>query len=69
MRTDVHGNDLTPAQSHLLDCYDTLVAVLTDHRDELAPFEERGALQALVALWHVADGLDCDPPQLYELGA
>jgi hypothetical protein len=43
--------------------------VLRDHRDDLAPFAERNALKALAALWQVANGLDQDPGQLYELGA
>ena len=63
------GEDLTPAQEELVDCYDRLAKVLGDQRDELAPFEERNALKAVAALWQVANGLDMDPGQLYELGA
>jgi hypothetical protein len=53
----------------LVECYRGLVDVLENHRDELAPFEERNALKALAALWQVMNGLDQDPGNLYELGA
>jgi hypothetical protein len=43
--------------------------VLQEHRGDLAPFEERNALKALAALWQVANGLDLDPGQLYDVGA
>ena len=66
MTTD--RNDLSAPQRTLVDCYQSLVAVLTEHRDELAPFEERNALKATAALWQVMNGLDLDPGHLYELG-
>ena len=53
----------------LVEAYDTLKRALTDHRGDLAPFEERNALKALAALWQVMNGLDLDPGQLYDLGA
>ena len=43
--------------------------VLQEHREELAPFEERNALKALSALWQVMNGLDMDPGQVYDVGA
>jgi hypothetical protein len=61
--------ELSAAQNDLMTCYQGLVKVLTEHRNELAPFEERNALKALAALWQVANGLDQDPGQLYYLGA
>ncbi|MGH2652764.1 MAG: hypothetical protein ACRDHV_00200 [Actinomycetota bacterium] len=61
--------ELNEGERMLVDCYQTLVTVLRDHRDDLAPFAERNALKALAALWQVANGLDQDPGQLYELGA
>ena len=61
--------ELNPAQQELMDCYDRLARVLADRREELAPFEERNALKALVALWQVANGLDMDRGQIYHLGA
>jgi hypothetical protein len=60
--------DLSPAQRGLVDCYQSLVRVLSEHRDELAPFEERNALKATAALWQVMNGLDLDPGHVYELG-
>ncbi len=59
---------LSPAQRQLVDCYQALVRVLSEHRDELAPFEERNALKAAAALWQVMNGLDLDPGHVYELG-
>jgi hypothetical protein len=61
--------DLNEGERMLVDCYQGLVTVLRDHRDDLAPFAERNALKALAALWQVANGLDQDPGQLYDLGA
>lgn len=63
------GQDLSPAQQELVACYDNLARVLTDHDDDLAPFEKRNALKALAALWQVANGLDMDRGQTYHLGA
>ncbi len=63
------GQDLNPAQEELVSCYDRLARVLSDSRDDLAPFEERNALKALAALWQVANGLDMDRGQTYHLGA
>jgi hypothetical protein len=63
------GQDLTPAQQELMECYDRLASVVADRRDELAPFEERNALKALAALWQISNGLDMDRGQIYHLGA
>ncbi len=60
--------DLTPAERELVDCYHRLVAVLAEHGDELAPFEERNAAKATAALWQVVNGLDLDPGHLYHVG-
>lgn len=57
------------AETRLLGCYQELSAILTEHRDLLAPYQERNALKALAALWQVANGLDQDPGQVYHLGA
>ncbi len=64
--TDVEPNE---AEARLVECYRMLTQVLSEHRDQLAPFEERNALKAAAALWQVMNGLDMDPGQLYELGA
>jgi hypothetical protein len=61
--------ELNEAQRTLVGCYKSLATVLEDHRDQLAPFEERNAIKALGALWQIANGLDQDPGQVYELGA
>jgi hypothetical protein len=59
---------LSPAQRELVGCYQSLVRVLSEHRDDLAPFEERNATKAAAALWQVMNGLDLDPGHVYELG-
>ncbi len=66
---NVTGAELNEAERKLVDCYRVLSNVLMGHRDELAPFEERGAIKALAALWQVMNGLDLDPGQVYDLGA
>ena len=61
--------DLNAAEDALMECYAMLADVLETQRDQLAPFAERNAIKALGALWQVANGLDRDPGQVYELGA
>lgn len=61
--------DLTEAERALLECYESLRRTLEERRGDLHPFEERNALKALAALWQVANNLDRDPGQLYDLGA
>ena len=61
--------ELNEAERTLVGCYRSLASVLETHRDQLAPFAERNAIKALAALWQVANGLDQDPGQVYELGA
>ncbi len=63
------GDDLNEGQTKIVESYRTLVSALADHRGDLAPYEERGALKAVATLWQVMNGLDLDPPQPYELGA
>jgi hypothetical protein len=60
---------MNEAERKLADVYEQLKTVLQEHRGDLAPFEERNALKALAALWQVANGLDLDPGQLYDVGA
>lgn len=60
--------DIGEAQRELAEIYERLKAVLAERSDELAPYEERNALKALAALWQVANGLDLDPGQLYDVG-
>ncbi len=66
---NVSGAELTDAQAELVACYNELVRILAERRAELAPYEERNALKALAALWQIANGLDMDPGQIYDLGA
>lgn len=61
--------ELNEAERALMECYRSLAAVLETGRDQLPPFAERNAIKALGALWQVANGLDQDPGQVYELGA
>lgn len=63
------AQDLNAGQRALVEVYESLKRALAEHRGELAPYEERNALKALAALWQVANGLDLDPGQLYDLGA
>ncbi len=63
------SRDLSAAEQRLADCYHLLTTVLSEHRDELAPYQERNALKAVAALWQVMNGLDMEPGQLYRLGA
>jgi hypothetical protein len=60
---------LSEAEQRLVDCYHSLANVLSEHPDDLAPYQERNALKALAALWQVMNGLDEDPDQLYHMGA
>jgi hypothetical protein len=64
----VTTTDLSPAERELVDCYHRLVTVLSEQREELAPFEERNASKAAAALWQVVNGLDLDPGHLYHVG-
>ncbi len=59
---------LTPGEAEILSAYDTLVAALRDHGDELPPFAHRIAVKAAAALWQVANGLGAEPGHPYELG-
>jgi hypothetical protein len=66
---NVVGDELNEAQEKLVEAYRLLCNVLMGHREELAPYEERGATKALASLWQVMNGLDMDPGQIYDLGA
>lgn len=63
------NQDLTAAQAEIAQCHQRLVALLREHRGELAPFEERNCLKAVAALWQIMNGLDMDPGELYDIGA
>jgi hypothetical protein len=61
--------ELTDGEQQLLECYESIKRVLTEHRDELPPFAERNAIKALAALWQVANGAGAQPGHIYETGA
>ena len=67
--TSSESVELNEAEARLVECYRMLATVLGEHRDDLAPFEERNATKALAALWQVMNGLDLDPGHVYHLGA
>lgn len=58
----------SPGERALVECYETLYAVLEERGEELPPFARRNAIKALAALWQVANGLDAEPEQLDGLG-
>jgi hypothetical protein len=62
------GAELTESEKSLVESYRTLVRILKESND-LAPFQRRNALKAVAALWQVANGLDVDPGQIYDIGA
>ena len=62
------GVELSASERTLVECYQTLLRVLRESTD-LAPFERRNALKAVAALWQVANGLDLDPGNIYDIGA
>jgi hypothetical protein len=63
------GVELSPAESDLVACYERLTTTLREQGDELPPFARANATKALAALWQVANGLDVEPGQVYDLGA
>lgn len=63
------GVELNKAEQTLVETYTTLIKLLRELDDELAPYQRRNALKAVVALWQVMNGLDLDPEQIYDIGA
>ncbi|HEX5901614.1 MAG TPA: hypothetical protein VF028_00640 [Actinomycetota bacterium] len=63
------GAELGAAESSLVECYEQLATTLREHGDELPPFARANATKALAALWQVANDLDVEPGQLYDVGA
>jgi hypothetical protein len=63
------GVELNKAEQTLVETYTTLIKLLRERDDELAPYQRRNALKAVVALWQVMNGLDLDPEQIYDIGA
>jgi hypothetical protein len=63
------GVELSAAESELVACYERLATTLREHGDELPPFARANATKALAALWQVANDLDVEPGQVYDVGA
>ena len=61
--------DHNATDTKLLEIYNDLRNLLEQHGDDLPPYQERNALKALACLWQIANGLDAEPGQLYEVGA
>ncbi len=61
------GQELTETQTGLIEVYERLLGIVRDRSEELSPFEERNAKKALGCLWQIANGLDTDPGQLYDI--
>lgn len=60
--------ELTHHEKELVEVYDRLAEILKDHGEDLAPFQRANATKALGALWQIANGLDHDPGNVYDLG-
>lgn len=65
-RLDLLGRPLTPAETQLLEIYTTLKSVAA--QPDLPPCAERNVKQALACMWQVANDLDLEFEQLYDLG-
>lgn len=68
MTQNAIGQTLNSSQQEITGCYERLVALLEEHRDELLPFEERNVTKAVACLWQVMNGLDMDPGHRYDIG-
>jgi hypothetical protein len=62
------GRELGDYEEKLAKVYDNLLAIVRDHEGEMQPFERCNARKALGALWQIANGMDLDPGQLYDIG-
>jgi hypothetical protein len=65
-RLDLLGRPLTPAETQLLEIYTTLKSVAA--QPDLPPCAERNVKQALACMWQVANDLDLEFEQLYDVG-
>lgn len=60
--------DLNEAEEQVVEAYRTLERVLRERGDELPPFARRNTAKAVASLWQVANGLDQEPGQVYDIG-
>jgi hypothetical protein len=65
-RLDLLGRPLTKTEAQLLEIYRTLKSVAA--RTDLPPCAERNVKQALASMWQVANDLDLEFEQLYDVG-
>jgi hypothetical protein len=65
-RHDLLGTPLTATETQLLEIYTTLKAVAA--RTDLPPCVDRNVKQALACMWQVANNLDLEFEQLYDVG-
>ena len=65
-RHDLLGTPLTATETQLLEIYTTLKAVAA--RTDLPPCVDRNVKQALASMWQVANDLDLEFEQLYDVG-
>ena len=63
------GNREREILTALVETYRTLIQLLRERDEDLAPYQRRNALKAVAALWQVMNGLDLDPEQIYDIGA
>ena len=61
--------ELNEGELALVETYRTLIQLLRERDEDLAPYQRRNALKAVAALWQVMNGLDLDPEQIYDIGA
>ncbi len=65
-RLDLLGRPLTKTETQLLEIYRTLKSVAA--QTDLPPCAERNVKQALASMWQVANDLDLEFEQLYDVG-
>ncbi len=66
MEKDLLGHSLTEAEVELARIYRELKTLAS--REDLPPCAERNVKKALACMWQVANDLDLEFEQLYELG-
>jgi hypothetical protein len=64
--TDLLGHPLSESEQQLLQVYDTLKTLA--RRSDLPPCADRNVKRALACLWQVANDLNLEFEQLYDMG-
>lgn len=65
-RRDLLGRPLTPTETQLFEIYTTLKMVAA--QPDLPPCVERNVKHALASMWQVANDLNLEFEQLYDVG-